>query len=497
MRCPRRNRLRRARGRARQRHRPPRSQAGQHQDRADGTLKLLDFGLATIRDDGETSTDGPAATRSRIDTTTGNVMGTPTYMAPEQVRGEVIDTRADIWAFGCVLYEMLTAMPVFRGATIADTFGAIVTRDPDWTMLPPATPVGIRALLRLCLKKDRKRRLMHIADAHIWIDDATAYPAVDREPAIRSASHRTRMVGGGALGCGRCVLGADLLSIDARRRARTARPDQHAARIRRLLAVAVARRAEDCVSGRRRRQDAAVAACARFTGRDAVAGNRRRDVSILVTERRFSRVFADGQLKRADVVGGVPVGACSERRWAAARPGTRTTSSSMRRPVRDRYYKIPATGGEPVAVTQVEPGHMSHRFPQFLPDGNHFIFFAAGSSPGSTSDRSPAARASGSSAPRRLESSPLPGTCSSMREGALFAQRFDLQALELRDQPVPVAEQVAGELGRVPRRIHGELECRGLPHRRRRRAAPARRGSIAREKSWIPSARRTRACLPV
>ena len=97
----------------------------------------------------------------------------PAYMSPEQVRGQNVDRRSDVWAFGCVVYQMVTAHPAFARATMAETLTAILEHEPDWERLPSSLPPGVRRLLRRCLEKDPRRRLHHIADARIEIDDGT------------------------------------------------------------------------------------------------------------------------------------------------------------------------------------------------------------------------------------------------------------------------------------------------------------------------------------
>src|SRR5581483_5970961 len=132
-----------------------------------GTVKVLDFGLAKVWD-GAAPPDllaSPKLTAS--DHGARIVLGTPAYMSPEQARGEPLDQRTDIWAFGCVLYEMLAGRPPFAGATIADTLAAVLERQPDVTMLPDATPALIRRLLRRCLEKDRRRRLESASDVRL------------------------------------------------------------------------------------------------------------------------------------------------------------------------------------------------------------------------------------------------------------------------------------------------------------------------------------------
>ena len=107
-------------------------------------------------------------------TQAGVILGTAAYMSPEQARGQAVDKRADIWAFGCVVYEMITGRPVFARDTVTDTIAAVVTTEPDWTRLPASTPAVLRRLLRRCLEKDPKRRLRDIADARLDIEEALA-----------------------------------------------------------------------------------------------------------------------------------------------------------------------------------------------------------------------------------------------------------------------------------------------------------------------------------
>ena len=138
--------------------------------RADGVAKVLDFGIAKAVErtpvPGDPG-DGPTLT---IGTEVGTVVGTAAYMAPEQARGQPVDHRADIWAFGVVLYEMLTGKRTFKGDSISDTLAAVLTKEPDWSALPAATPPRVRELLRLCLAKDQKLRLQAIGDARIFLD---------------------------------------------------------------------------------------------------------------------------------------------------------------------------------------------------------------------------------------------------------------------------------------------------------------------------------------
>jgi serine/threonine protein kinase len=155
--------------------------------REDGTVKVLDFGLAKALDPGSPGGNvGPAAMMQaptitsparlrqgygEAGTELGVILGTAAYMAPEQAKGKAVDKRADIWAFGCVLYEMLTARRPFDGETITDVLAAIVTRQPEWGALPANTPAPITHLLARCLEKDPKNRLRDIGEARVALAD--------------------------------------------------------------------------------------------------------------------------------------------------------------------------------------------------------------------------------------------------------------------------------------------------------------------------------------
>ena len=143
--------------------------------RADGTVKILDFGLAkALESDVRTHVDpsmSPTITSPAV-TGMGVILGTAAYMSPEQARGQAVDKRSDIWAFGCVLYEMLTGRSVFVRATVPDTIAAILERDPDWSAMPASTPKAVQHLLRRCLAKNRTSRLRDIGDARDVFNDA-------------------------------------------------------------------------------------------------------------------------------------------------------------------------------------------------------------------------------------------------------------------------------------------------------------------------------------
>ncbi len=157
-----------------------------------GTVKVLDFGLAKaieqgsgIRDQGSGGlADSPTITSPAM-TQAGLILGTAAYMSPEQAKGRPVDKRSDVWAFGCVLYEMLTGTRAFGGEDVTDTIAAVVRGEPDWTKLPASTPSQIRLLLKRCLEKDRKARISDIGVARFLLDEKLAATEAPAHPSSR------------------------------------------------------------------------------------------------------------------------------------------------------------------------------------------------------------------------------------------------------------------------------------------------------------------------
>ena len=158
----------------------------------EGQVKVLDFGLAKLLDTQPAAASlSMSPTLSVQATHAGVILGTAAYMSPEQARGKPVDKRTDVWAFGCVLFELLTGTRAFAGEEISDVLARILEREPDFTALPATTPPAIRRLLRRSPEKDRKRRLPDIAVARLEIDEALGTPHVDSSPTAPGTS-RTR-----------------------------------------------------------------------------------------------------------------------------------------------------------------------------------------------------------------------------------------------------------------------------------------------------------------
>src|SRR5262245_2458892 len=163
----------------------------------DGKVKVLDFGLAKAWS-GEPAASGGTAelsrspTLARSSTEAGLILGTAAYMSPEQARGKAIDKRADIWAFGVVVFEMLTGRKLFEGETVTDVLAAVVRQEIDWQALPPATPSLLRRLLKSCLERDPRQRLHDAADARIVLDELLRGPTPEERASASVASQKRR-----------------------------------------------------------------------------------------------------------------------------------------------------------------------------------------------------------------------------------------------------------------------------------------------------------------
>jgi hypothetical protein len=183
--------------------------------RDDGTVKVLDFGLAKLTQPDAAvqsgTTQSPTITTPAM-TAAGMILGTAAYMSPEQAKGKPADKRSDIWSFGCILYEMLTGVRPFRGDDVADTLAAVLRAEPDWSLVPNDVPPPIRTLLRDCLTKDRAKRLGHIAVARFVVSGTTATETL---PAPNRSIRRWTTLGVGTVALLAGVAGAQLWPSDA------------------------------------------------------------------------------------------------------------------------------------------------------------------------------------------------------------------------------------------------------------------------------------------
>jgi serine/threonine protein kinase len=184
----------------------------------DGTVKVLDFGLAKLNDpnvpnDRNVLSMSPTITSPALMTGVGVLLGTAAYMSPEQARGRPVDKRSDVWAFGCVLFEMLASARAFDGNDIAEVVGAVIHKEPDWSRLPAGTPAAVRLTLQRCLAKDPKQRLRDMGDVQLMLTgvfESREVPARDRpswwvhSSWILFGVSAASLAVGAALGVGRC-----------------------------------------------------------------------------------------------------------------------------------------------------------------------------------------------------------------------------------------------------------------------------------------------------
>jgi len=412
---------------------------------SDGIVKVLDFGLARH-----------AITSGKLDvsnsptvmlTTPGIILGTAAYMSPEQANGKEADRSSDVWAFGCVLYEMLTGRRAFDGETVSEYIASVLKSEPAWEQLPTETPDGVRRVLRRSLKKDQRLRLRDIRDVRLELADAqTATP--DKDNATGARSRRAeRLAWASALGIVAViagVLGMQVLSpapvAPATYLEINTPPtgDSSVAISPDGLKIVFVGASDGQSQLWLRSLDSPVAR--------PLTGTERASRPFWSPDSRSIAFVADTRLKRMDIDGGslktLVAGIPTALGGSWSSDGTIIFGNNPGGPI----FQVSAQGGEVVAATRVAlPQARGHMFPQFLPDGRHFLFFATGS---------PEAQGVyvgqlGELAASRLLDAAAPAVYGAnghlvfVRDGKLLAQGFDPDRLELKGAPDVIADQVA------------------------------------------------------
>ncbi len=426
----------------------------------EGSVKLLDFGLAKAFE-GEVApaTLGTSPTLTAAATRAGVILGTAAYMSPEQARARDVDRRADLWAFGCLLYEMLTGKQAFPGETVSDTLASILKTDPDLRALPAGTPAQVVRLLRRCLQKDSRQRLQSIADARLEIDEALAAPG--REEATTAAPISQRLplfwgLTGLLLGT---LLAAGLMwwlrptpgPQPVTRFALTLPAGERLAlQERPSVALSPDEARLAYVTERDGVRHLFVRALARLEpvmlpGTDGAAN------PFFSPDGQWIGFFADGRLKKVSVQGGNPIALCEApgSRGAAWGPDDMIVFSPA---FTSGLMRISAAGGQAQTLTTPDrkAGERTHRWPEVLPGGKAVVFVVgAMNSPDYYLDAKVAVVSIETGKTTLL---PVEGTnphyLSSghlvlAREGGLFAVPFDAKRLEVTGPSVPVLEDVA------------------------------------------------------
>jgi serine/threonine-protein kinase len=410
----------------------------------DGTAKVLDFGLAKVSSAGARAAHESTVTISE----TGVIVGTPAYMAPEQARGEPVDKRADIWAFGCVLYEMLTATPAFRGGTTTDILAAVIAKDPDLTRVP----AKIQRLLRRCLEKDRRKRLRDIGDVWDPLEDSAAIGGA------AGAFHRNQ--GAAAAWTSAAVLAIVALAACWIAWRTTRRVDRPLTRFSMDLGpgaiMGSSTTAAISPDGRR-----LVFPARGADGRQQLATRLLSDAEPTLlpdTEGGFDPFFSpDGQwigffgsghLRKISVQGGAPVSLTSIVSSGAqgaswGDDGNIVAAMGMTFPL----ARVPAGGGPTQPLTKLGPGEIAHRWPQVLPGSRAVIFTASASVSGMDNANIEAVSLQtmqikilqrGAYFGRYLPG----GHLLYVRQGILFGVEFDPERLEVHGAPVRLLDDV-------------------------------------------------------
>jgi serine/threonine-protein kinase len=433
--------------------------------RPDGTVKVLDFGLAKALDRDLAAPASvlvsPPPTNPNA-TGIGRILGTASYMSPEQARGKTVDRRTDIWAFGCVMYEMLTGRRLFEGDSVTEIVARIIEHEPNLEALPGSTPVPVRRLVRRCLEKDLRRRLPDIGVARIELDDALTAPAdVESMQAATFRAHRGRAWSVAAtLIAAAAIVGALVYS----------RWPSTESRLTVRASIPLAQRFEFGLLG----QQPAFAISpdgARVVYRTVGGGplysrllNEAESSVIAGTDGALNPVFSpDGRslaffvgaaLKKVSFAGGAVVtvatlprnvGAQGYRGAAWSDDGTIAFTSSTG----GGLFGVSDRGGEPKPLTAVDRnGHeWSHRWPHFLPGGRAVLFTVKSTNLQSFDDAEIVVRSleTGEQHPVAQGDSAhyLPtGHLVYARAGALYAVRFDAVRLAVSGAPVKVVEGI-------------------------------------------------------
>ncbi len=429
--------------------------------RADGTVKVLDFGLAKAWEANSTDANlSLSPTMTQHNTAAGLILGTAAYMSPEQARGQSVDRRSDIWAFGVVVWEMLTGRKLFEGDTVSDVLASVLKEAPSLDALPPETPSFLKKLVGRCLDKDSKTRLRDIGEARIALADPDeAAAAADASPdSFASSPWRSRLpwlaaavatvaaLALGGLWVGRNEPEPQVIRFetpppeDGRFHLSPDNPGPVAVAPDGSMMVYSGRTADGIIRLWVRALDEAEAR--------VLPGTENAQYPFWSPDSRRIGFFSNGKLRVIEAVGGPPLALCSASDGKGGtwnRDGVIVFAPSYNSPL----HQVAEAGGEPVAITvfNAERKDNSHRHPRFLPDGNRFLYMARSAS-GSGEGHAVMVGALDGKVDRLLFRAPTAVEVASghllfVRDQTLMARAFDTDELEFTGDPFPIAETVA------------------------------------------------------
>jgi eukaryotic-like serine/threonine-protein kinase len=424
----------------------------------DDAVKVLDFGLAKALEGDASSIDiANSPTVSRMATQAGVLLGTAAYMSPEQAKGKAVDRRADIWAFGCVLYEMLTGQMAFRGESVTDTLAAVIRAEPDWSRLPAGTPIRVRVLLQRCLQKDPKQRLRDIGDARISLDEVLAGAP---EPSSGAAARPTNqwplwLVSGVAVVF---VLAFSALAFVHFREKPVApaqvlryqiSPPQKTSFGTALALSPDGRHLAFTATAQDGRTRLWVRDLDSLDSRP-LPGTEDANYPFWSPDSRVLGFTTGNKLERVDISGGASPQTISD--LTGGYGGSWNQDGVIVFGGLSGILRVSAAGGTPSLVTKVDTsrGEVLHGFPSFLPDGRRFLYFrylgaAVGTYVGSldAGPEQPSAKPLVAVAAIYAPASgPGPGHILFGQNDTLMAQAFDTSRLELEGDPAPIVQQV-------------------------------------------------------
>jgi eukaryotic-like serine/threonine-protein kinase len=418
---------------------------------ADGTVKVLDFGLAKPIGDRSgghpaDTVNSPTITSPLTLTALGVILGTAAYMSPEQARGVVADRRSDVWAFGCVLYEMLTGTRAFAGDDATDTLAAVVRGQPDWDLLPATLPPAIRALLEGCLEKDRRRRIGDISVARFVLERAAALdgPAPTRQTRHPAWRWTPVVLAAAAVG----IAAVAFLMRDTppaapvtRFTIQTAQGEELGLTRRALTISPDGRRIVYVAGGRLLMRPTAEFDPQPILGSDSGLQ------PVFSPDGQSLAFWADGAVKRMSVAGGVPVSLCSVSLAPFGLDWGEGGIVFVDPPA--GIMRIPPGGGTPATLVAFEEVDGLMQGPQLLPDGDTLLFTVARSGQSNIWDGGQIVTQSLRTGDRKVlieggsnAKYVRTGHLVYMVEGTLMAVPFDLARGAVTGGPVPVVEGV-------------------------------------------------------
>ena len=427
-------------------------------------VKILDFGLAKALEGDSAAVDiSSSPTISRMATQAGIILGTAAYMSPEQAKGKSVDRRTDIWAFGCVLYEMLTAKKAFSGETVTDTLAAVIRAEPDWTALPANTPVHVRVLLQRCLQKDAKQRLRDIGDARIALEEVLSGAAREQMAAAgRSLPVRWQLLPWAVavfcalLSAGLAAylyFGARAGSVTGNVTLQVALPDGVSIVTRDAPSVALSPDGREIVF--MGAKGSAVQLYARSLDEPeakAIAGTENGASPFFSPDGKRIGFFANGKLKEIGLEGGtaqILTDAANQRGGSWAPDGSIVFSPQYS----GGLMRVPESGGTPESLVETDDkkGERTYRWPNVLPNGQGVIFtIGMQNSAASYDDAEIAVYSFAAKKIRVLTHGDMAvyspgGYLLYYRAGVLFAAPFSESRMEITGESVQLPEHVSDD----------------------------------------------------